>query len=119
MLIVSKLHKRRGAQQVLQGVDLTVKEGECLALFGPSGCGKTTFLRLIAGLDEADTGTIALNGTTASDPTVRVPPNRRRIAMVFQDLALWPHMTALSNVDSSFPEWSRTGKLGVRGPPRF
>jgi ABC-type Fe3+/spermidine/putrescine transport system ATPase subunit len=97
------LIKRCGRQEVLRDVQLAIKEGECLALFGPSGCGKTTFLRLIAGLDEADAGSIALNGVVASDPVIRLPPNRRRIAMVFQDLALWPHMTALNNVEFAIP----------------
>lgn len=107
MLTIAGLNKRLGRQEVLREIELSVKEGECLALFGPSGCGKTTLLRLIAGLDEADTGTIELQGKVASDPQVRIHPRQRGMAMVFQDLALWPHMTALSHVEFVIP---RTGE---------
>jgi ABC-type Fe3+/spermidine/putrescine transport system ATPase subunit len=110
MLNVAGLNKRFGGQDVLNGLYLQVEEGECLTLFGPSGCGKTTLLRLIAGLDEPDAGTIVLNGGVASDPRIRIPPNRRRIAMVFQDLALWPHMTALSNVEFVSPRTLKARK---------
>lgn len=117
MLKVAQLEKRLGKQEVLRSVNLHVDEGECLALFGPSGCGKTTLLRLIAGLDEADAGTVALNGTVASDPRVRMAPRKRRIAMVFQDLALWPHMTALGNVEFVIPR-ALKGRGARRGRAR-
>jgi ABC-type Fe3+/spermidine/putrescine transport system ATPase subunit len=107
VLNVSQLEKRLGRQDVLKGVDLNLEQGECIALFGPSGCGKTTLLRLIAGLDEPDAGTIAVNETVASDPRIRIVARERRIAMVFQDLALWPHMTALGNVEFAIPRTLR------------
>ena len=76
------------------GVSLDVVAGELLALVGPSGCGKTTLLRLIAGLEVPDAGTVTLAGMDQSG----VPPGRRDVAMVFQTLALYPHMTARENL---------------------
>jgi ABC-type Fe3+/spermidine/putrescine transport system ATPase subunit len=81
----------------LRGVDLDVRLGELLMLVGPSGCGKTTTLRMIAGFEQLDAGTIQLDG---GDITA-VPPNRRNIGMVFQSYACWPHMTVYENV--AFP----------------
>ena len=76
-------------------VGLAVADGELLALVGPSGCGKTTLLRLIAGLEEATSGHIAIAGEDQRG----VPPERRDVAMVFQTLALYPHMTARGNLE--------------------
>jgi ABC-type Fe3+/spermidine/putrescine transport system ATPase subunit len=99
MLKLANLRKRFGDVDALAGVDLDVERGERVALFGPSGCGKTTLLRLIAGLDGADEGTIWIDGKVVSGPAVRVAPSRRGIGMVFQDLGLWPHMSAVANVE--------------------
>ncbi len=79
-------------------VDLEVGHGEVLALLGPSGCGKTTTLRLIAGFETPDVGTIEVGGRTVAAPGVRVPPEKRRVGMVFQDYALFPHLTVAQNV---------------------
>ncbi len=78
----------------LQRVGLEVAEREFLAIVGPSGCGKTTTLRLIAGLEAPDAGTISLNGKIVND----VPPAEREVAMVFQSHALFPHLTAFENL---------------------
>jgi multiple sugar transport system ATP-binding protein len=78
------------ARAALSGLDLEVEGGELLVLVGPSGCGKSTALRLIAGLDVPDGGTIAIGGRNVD----RVPPQDRDVAMVFQGYALYPHMTA-------------------------
>jgi iron(III) transport system ATP-binding protein len=107
---IEKLFKRFDERLVLADVNLTVRDGECLALLGPSGCGKTTLLRLIAGLDTADAGHIRIHGTLASHPQVVLPPNRRQLAMVFQDLALWPHLTAVQNVEFMLPRSTRDRK---------
>jgi iron(III) transport system ATP-binding protein len=75
-----------------------VAGGTCLGLLGPSGAGKTTILRLIAGLDSPDQGTIAVNGAVVTGAGLNVPPHKRKVAMVFQGLALWPHMTVYRNI---------------------
>ncbi len=97
-LIVHLLQKSFGQQPVLRGLSFQVEPGAFTFLLGPSGCGKTTVLRLIAGLDEPDSGTIVLFGATANDPRSRLPPARRGIGMVFQHDALWPHMTVAGHL---------------------
>jgi iron(III) transport system ATP-binding protein len=79
-------------------LSLSIGAGERLALVGPSGAGKTTLLRLIAGLETPVAGTIRIGGTTANDPKSRLPAHRRGIGFVFQQGALWPHMTALQHL---------------------
>jgi iron(III) transport system ATP-binding protein len=86
------------AHRVLDGVDLRVPGGTILALLGPSGCGKTTLLRSIAGLVEPSEGTIALGDRTVVGPGTFVAPERRRVGMVFQDWALFPHLSVRRNV---------------------
>jgi iron(III) transport system ATP-binding protein len=83
-----------GATQVLRDISLTVEPGEFFALLGPSGCGKSTLLRLIAGFNQAQAGTVSIDGEDISG----IPPWRRDIGMVFQNYALWPHMTVAQNV---------------------
>ncbi len=91
--------KRFGDLTVLSDVSLRVDQGDFLCLFGPSGCGKTTLLRLIAGLEVPDAGRILIHGTVATDHAMIVPPAERGVGMVFQDLALWPHMRAAKHID--------------------
>ena len=79
-------------------VSLEADRGELLALLGPSGCGKTTTLRLIAGFEHVDAGDIEINGTVVASTSVHVPPERRRVGMVFQEYALFPHVNVLANV---------------------
>lgn len=83
---------------VLDGVSLDVPAGRTLALLGPSGCGKTTLLRSIAGLERPSDGTVSIDGDLMSGPSKWVPPERRRIGMVFQDWALFPHLSVAKNV---------------------
>ena len=91
--------KRYGGTPVLERFDLEVAEGERLVIFGPSGCGKTTLLRLVAGLEVPDEGEIWLEGRIVSkDGEILVDPRERGVGMVFQDLALWPHMRVFDNV---------------------
>jgi iron(III) transport system ATP-binding protein len=97
-LVVVNLRKSFDGTPVLAGVDLVVPAGATVALLGPSGCGKTTLLRVVAGLESADAGEVILGGRTVTGPGVHVPPEKRRVGMVFQDWALFPHMTVAQNV---------------------
>ncbi len=90
--------RRFGAgRAAVDAVDLEVGDGEFLAVLGPSGCGKTTLLRLVAGFERLDDGEIALGGERVSGPGLHVPPEERRVGVVFQSYALWPHMTVKRN----------------------
>ena len=90
--------KAFGETVAVDGVELTVGDGEFLALLGPSGCGKTTILRLVAGFEQLTGGAIRFNGTIVSDAQVHLPPEQRRVGIVFQSYALWPHMSVAHNV---------------------
>lgn len=90
--------KKFGQVTALQEISLTVQPGEFIALLGPSGCGKTTLLRLLAGFEQPTTGEIWLNDRQVATPSLLLPPEKRRIGMVFQSFALWPHMTVQENV---------------------
>jgi multiple sugar transport system ATP-binding protein len=89
--------KRFGSHAALQNVNLEIAAGECLVLLGPSGCGKTTLLRLLAGLERPDEGTVAIGDRVVND----VEPAERDVAMVFQNYALYPHFTVFENI--AFP----------------
>ncbi|MFP3881270.1 MAG: ABC transporter ATP-binding protein [Actinomycetota bacterium] len=102
-LVVRGLTKRFEGETVLRGVDLTVEKGSSVTLLGPSGCGKTTLLRAIAGLDRPDAGTISLGDRVLTNGDRFVAPERRRIGMVFQDWALFPHLDVASNVAYGLP----------------
>ena len=105
--------RRREFVPVLSEVDLTVARGELLVLLGPSGCGKTTLLKCLVGLERPDAGSIELSGTRVVDTGqgVFVPPNRRDVGMVFQNYALWPHMTVARNVAYPLKARKRAGQL--------
>ncbi|CAN5362878.1 ABC transporter ATP-binding protein [soil metagenome] len=102
-LELSGLSKHFGAMPVIDGVNLDVREGEFVALLGPSGCGKTTTLRLIAGFETADSGSIAVAGNIVSGSGKHIPPEKRRVGMVFQDYALFPHLSVGQNVGYGLP----------------
>src|SRR5919108_626478 len=97
-LAVDGLVKAFDGAPVLDGVRLAVPSGKVVALLGPSGCGKTTLLRCIAGLERPDAGEVRLAGRLLCGPGAHVPPERRRIGMVFQDGALFPHLSVAGNV---------------------
>jgi len=87
-----------GATRAVADVSLTITDGEFFALLGPSGCGKTTLLRLVAGFEVPDAGEVRLGKEVVGRPGWALPPEKRRIGMVFQSYALWPHMTVTENV---------------------
>ena len=93
-LTLKAVTKSFGTVDVIKGVDLTVQEGEFCVFVGPSGCGKSTLLRIIAGLEDATAGEVAIDGRRVNE----VPPAKREIAMVFQSYALYPHLTVRENM---------------------
>ncbi|MCA8883244.1 MAG: ABC transporter ATP-binding protein [Rhodobacteraceae bacterium] len=93
-LTLTNVNKSFGSVHVLKDINLTVEEGEFVVFVGPSGCGKSTLLRVIAGLEDATSGTIDIGG----DVVNTVPPAKRGIAMVFQSYALYPHLTVKDNM---------------------
>jgi iron(III) transport system ATP-binding protein len=110
-IAIRDIDKQYGAVPVLRDVSLAVVPGSFVALLGPSGCGKTTLLRVIAGLERPQRGSITIGAQTVVDIAagIMVPPQRRRLGMVFQHYALWPHMTVRRNI--AYP-------LGKQGFPR-
>ncbi|SFG43379.1 iron(III) transport system ATP-binding protein [Halopelagius inordinatus] len=98
VLVLSDVQKRYGTETAVSGVDLTVRDGELLTLLGPSGCGKTTTLRMIAGLTDPTAGTVTVAGDSVAGDGASVPPEKRDVGMVFQEFALFPHLTVAENV---------------------
>jgi iron(III) transport system ATP-binding protein len=99
LLAISGATKTFGpAVRAVDGLSLDVAPGEILGVLGPSGCGKTTLLRLVAGFERLDAGRIEIGGQTADDTRRVVPPERRGVGMVFQDYALFPHLTVAANI---------------------
>ena len=110
------LRKRYGDVAAVEGLDLDVKPGELVALLGPSGCGKTTTLRVVAGFLAPDSGEVWVGDRCLSSPATVIPPERRRMGMIFQSYALWPHMTVAQNVAyglrfNGVPRTEREGKV--------
>jgi len=110
------LSKAFGNRRAVESVDLEVRRGEVLSLLGPSGCGKTTMLRLIAGFERPDAGDVLLDGRHVAGPTTNVAPERRRVGFVFQDYALFPHLTVADNVAYGLGPKRRFGR--GRSSPR-
>ncbi|TDC64342.1 ABC transporter ATP-binding protein [Micromonospora sp. KC207] len=112
MLAVAGLTKSYQTVSALAGVDLDVRRGALLAVLGPSGCGKTTLLRCVAGFERADSGGITVAGRPVAADRVHVPPHRRRVAVVPQEGALFPHLSVADNVGYGLDRAARrTGRV--------
>ena len=113
---VAAADKAFGSMVAVRGASLEVPTGELVALLGPSGSGKTTLLRMIAGFERPDAGTIAIGGRRVAGPGVWVEPESRRVGMVFQAGALFPHLDVAANVGFGAPRRERVGEcLGLVG----
>ncbi len=98
VLELTDLGHRYGTRPTFGGLSLSIAQGTLCCLLGPSGCGKTTVLRCIGGFERVSAGSIRIAGELQSSPDVHLPPEQRRIGMVFQDYALFPHLSVLRNV---------------------
>ncbi len=98
MVRISRVSKSYGPVKAVRNLNLELEPGRILALLGPSGCGKTTTLRLLAGFEHPETGEIEIGGRTSAGRNTFVPPEKRKVGMVFQDYALFPHLTVEQNV---------------------
>ncbi len=103
--------KAFGELRAVDGVDLDIREGTICALLGPSGCGKTTLLRLVAGFDRPDAGSIRIDGNEVAGPNGVKPPEQRHVGMVFQDYALFPHLDVAGNVGYGLDREARTERV--------
>lgn len=103
MLHISGITKSFGSANVLKTIDLHIADGEFVALLGPSGSGKTTLLRIIAGFEDADAGEIRIGNRIVVQNALSVAPERRKVGMVFQDYALFPHLSVKDNVAFGLP----------------
>src|SRR5262245_51934352 len=110
-ILVEGVSKRFGDVVALDGAELDVGGGEIVALLGPSGCGKTTLLRTIAGFERPDAGRVELAGRDVARDGAWLPPERRRVGMVFQDYALFPHLTVAENVGFGLPRQERPHRV--------
>ncbi len=111
MIRLDAVTKRFGATVAVDEASLCVDRGEVVALLGPSGCGKTTLLRLVAGYERPDGGTVDVGGRVVAAPGSFVSPDRRRVGMVFQDYALFPHLTVAENVGFGLPRRERSTRV--------
>lgn len=106
---IKKLFNRTDKPAV-NHLNLSIKQGEIITLLGPSGCGKTTILRMIAGFERPTTGTIQIDGDIVYSENRFVPPEKRGVGMVFQDYALFPHLTIEKNIAFGLNKWRRNEK---------
>jgi iron(III) transport system ATP-binding protein len=112
-LHIHGVHHAYGDTEVLRGISLTVPAGELVCLLGPSGCGKTTLLRLAAGLERLQQGSIAIDEEVVAGDGVKVLPEHRRVGYMFQDYALFPHLNVTDNILFGLFRWS-TDKAKAR-----
>src|SRR5687767_1494299 len=113
MICVHGVTKRFGGVTAVESADLCVERGEFVALLGPSGCGKTTLLRLVAGFEAPDAGEVRVGDRVVADGSTWVAPERRRVGMVFQDYALFPHLTVAENVGFGLRRRDRAARVPI------
>jgi iron(III) transport system ATP-binding protein len=111
MVRLAGVRKRFGDVVAVDEASLCVDRGSIVAVLGPSGCGKTTLLRLIAGFERPEAGTVDVAGRTVAGPGTWIPPEERRVGMVFQDYALFPHLTVAQNVGFGLSRRERTERV--------
>lgn len=110
---IQRLVKKFSDTTAVSDLNVTIKDGEFVSFLGPSGCGKTTTLRMVAGFEKQTSGTISIGNTVVNADNVFVPPNQRKIGMVFQSYAVWPHMNVFDNV--AYPlKIKKTDKATIR-----
>jgi iron(III) transport system ATP-binding protein len=107
-LEIRNLRRSYGGRAVVDDVSLTIMPGQVTCLLGPSGCGKSTTLRMIAGVEMQDSGSIHVDGNLICDTVFRVPPERREIGLMFQDFALFPHLSVADNVGFGLRHGTKT-----------
>jgi iron(III) transport system ATP-binding protein len=112
-LAVRNLSHRFGPSPVLKALSLVVAPGQIVCLVGPSGCGKSTLLRMIAGLEGVQSGSIEIDGDIVADRRNQLAPERRGVGMVFQDLALFPHLSVIENVMFGLGKLPRPERVGA------
>jgi iron(III) transport system ATP-binding protein len=105
VLELEGLTREYGIETAVEEFSLSVKQGELLTLLGPSGCGKTTTLRMIAGLEHPSGGEVTIAGETVADGSSAVPPEERDVGLVFQEFALFPHLTVGENITFGIDDW--------------
>src|SRR5262245_1728820 len=113
LLEVRQLRVAYGENEVVRDLSFSLARGQIGCLLGPSGCGKTTVLRCIAGFETPKAGRILLSGAVVSSPETSVPPEKRRVGMVFQDYALFPHLTARGNISFGLKKEERVSELAA------
>ncbi len=111
MIRLDGVTKRFGKVAAVDDASLCVARGEIVALLGPSGCGKTTLLRLIAGFERPDGGSVTVDGRLVASSASWIAPEARRVGMVFQDYALFPHLTVAGNVGFGLPRRTRASRV--------
>jgi len=111
MIRTDRVSKRYGTTPAVVEASICVDRGEVVALLGPSGCGKTTLLRLIAGFEAPDAGVVRVAERRVAGNGMWVPPEKRRVGMVFQDYALFPHLTVAENIGFGVPRSTRSARL--------
>jgi iron(III) transport system ATP-binding protein len=106
LLALDGLTQEYGAETAVTDLTLSVRDGELLTLLGPSGCGKTTTLRMIAGLEQPSRGSLTIDGKTVASPTHCVSPENRNVGLVFQNFALFPHLSVEENIAFGIDNWN-------------